>query len=120
MSKFDTNSTRWIHPDYAASSENPPVEISKSCDLYTSNVREVISQVNGDGPGPGPGPEGWVFDHFYFSWRKKFRGPDALGENLTSGRAPTAPQGHPPMRAGDWPEPGQGPSTGMHKTDDFM
>ena len=51
----------------------------------------------------------WPLIIFTLRGEKKFRGADALGDSLTSGRAPTAPQGHSPGRgwglAGAWTRP---------------
>ena len=66
-----------------------------------SNLLECPVDVRGAFPGP--------LDIFTLRGEKKFRGADALGDNLTSGRAPTAPQGHSPGRgwglAGAWTRP---------------
>ena len=66
-----------------------------------SNLLESPVDFRGACPGP--------LDIFILRGEKKFRGADALGDSLTSGRAPTAPQGHSQGRgwelAGAWTRP---------------
>ena len=52
-----------------------------------SNLFECLVDVRGASPGP--------LDIFVLRGEKKFRGAESFGDNLTSGRSPTAAQGPP-------------------------
>ena len=58
-----------------------------------SNLFESLVDFRGAFPGP--------LDIFILRGEKKFRGAEALGDSLTSGRAPTAAQG--PLASRDCP-----------------
>ena len=63
----------------------------KSVDAQlVSNLLECLVDARGASPGP--------LDIFTLRGEKKFRGAEALGDSLTSGRAPTAAQGPPASR----------------------
>ena len=65
-----------------------------------SNLLESLVDFRGAFPGP--------LDIFTLRGEKKFRGADALGDSLTSGRAPTAAQG--PLASRDCSSVGGGPT----------
>ena len=65
-----------------------------------SNLLESPVDFRGAFPGP--------LDIFTLRGEKKFRGAEALGDSLTSGRAPTAAQG--PLASRDCSSVGGGPT----------